>query len=61
MEKPYTIVPLHENGWFIMTVNLPQNNPICLGIVSHEALKVHLGNTMLEYDCNKVLPEQGSM
>ena len=44
-----------------MTVNLPQNNPICLGTVSHEALKVHLGNTIFEHDCSKILPEQGSM
>ena len=41
----YTRAP-QKNGWFIMTVNLPQNNLICLGTVSHEALKVHLGNTM---------------
>lgn len=40
-------------------VNLPHINPICMCTIYHEALQVNLGDTILEHDYIKILPQQG--
>lgn len=57
MEKIYTLVPLKRNGWIIIPLNLSHNIPLCMCIVHHEALKVHLGVTGIKHDCIKILLE----
>lgn len=53
------LVPLKRNGKIIIVINLSHNIPLCMCIVRHEALKVHLGDTITEHDYVKILPVQG--
>ena len=48
-----------RNSWITIAINLPHKIPICMCIVCHEDLKVHLGDTILEHECIKILSKQG--
>ena len=52
------LVPFKRNGK-ITIVNLSHNIPFCMCNVRHEALKVHLGDTITEHECIKILLVQG--